>query len=111
MMPFDQGLELRLDIGAFGVGFKTKNIKRAALCIENLAPLRRGARMTALKPPFTAQRERIVSRPARSAKALCRAAGAFATERAHFPGRAVPRQRFLLVFGNRLLAHAGEEIV
>src|SRR6516165_1976112 len=51
MMPFNQDLELGLDIGPFGVRFKPKNIQCAALCIENLASLGRGARMAG--PPRT----------------------------------------------------------
>ena len=40
-----------------------------------------------------------------------RRAAAFAADRAHFPGRTVAGDRFLLIFRDRVLAHAGEEIV
>src|SRR5262249_53603037 len=46
VMPFNQDLKLGLDIGAFGIPFKAKNIEGTTLCIENLASLWRGARMT-----------------------------------------------------------------
>src|SRR6516225_2766965 len=112
MMPFYQELELGFDIGAFGIPFKAKDIERAALCIENLAPLWRGTRMTAgARTPFAEQRERIVSRPIALAKARRRGAGAFAADRAHFPGRSMSGQSLLLVLRNRVFAHAGEEIV
>jgi len=39
MMPLHQDLELSLDIGALGVGFKAEHVERAALGIENLAHL------------------------------------------------------------------------
>src|SRR5215472_6816360 len=53
VMPLNQHLELGLDIGPFGIRFKAENIQRAALCIENLASLWRGARMTrAPRTPF-----------------------------------------------------------
>ena len=53
VMPFNQELELGLDIGPFGVSFKAENIQCAALCFENLASLWRDARMTrAPRTPF-----------------------------------------------------------
>src|SRR6516164_3877744 len=111
-MPFDQGLELRLDIGAFSIRFKAENVERPALCIENLASLRRGARMTGVpRTPFAEQRKRIVGRPVRIAKAPRRGTGALATDRTHFPGRPMPGQGLLLVFRNCIFAHASEEIV
>ena len=37
--------------------------------------------------------------------------GAFAADRTHFPGRTVAGDRVLLIFRDRVVAHAGEEIV
>src|SRR6516164_4371113 len=110
MVPLYQHLELRLDIGAFGVGFKAENIERPALCVENLALLGRGSRMTVPRAPHAKERERIVGRPVGVPKHSC-AAGALAADRTHLPGRTVTGQRLLLVFGDSIFAHAGEKIV
>src|SRR5262249_16108189 len=111
MVPLYQDLVLRLDIGAFGIGFKAENIERAALRVENLALLGRDSRMTVPRPPHAKDRERIVSRPVGVPEHSCRTAGALAADRTHLPGRTVTGQRLLLVFGDGIFAHAGEKIV
>src|SRR5262249_57572812 len=85
MVPLYQHLELRLDIGAFGVGFKAENIERPALRVENLALLGRGSRMTVPRAPHAKERERIVGRPVGIPKHSCRTAGALAAHLTPLP--------------------------
>src|SRR5208282_5949484 len=114
MMPLYQGLELSLDIGPFGVGFKAEHVEGAALRIENLAALGRGPRMAGPGGAGLAeQRERVLGGPAGGAGFGPTAPGvtAFAADRAHFPGRTVAGNGLLLIFRDCVLAHAGEKIV
>src|SRR5208282_2189221 len=116
-MPLHQYLEPSLDIGPLGVGFKAKHVEGVTLRIENFAALGRRPRMTGTARPHLAeQRERVVGRPTADARAagttpVIPAAAADAADRAHFPGRAVAGDVVLLILGDRVLAHPGEEIV
>src|SRR5580693_1950615 len=110
VVPFHQHLEPGLDIGPFGVGLKAEHVQRPTLRIENLASLRCRTRMTiAAGCCFAKQTERVLGRPAGSATVT--GPRALAAEGAQFPGRAMAGDRILLVFGDSVLAHAGEEIV
>src|SRR5271169_4746156 len=112
MVPLHQGLELRFDIGAAGVVFKAERFERAALGIEYLARLGRGFRLRgAAGAGLAEQRKRVVGRKIGAAEALRHAPGALAADRAHLPGWPVAGQRILLVFRDRVVAHAGEKIV
>src|SRR5262249_59763379 len=97
MVPLYQHLELRLDIGAFGVGFKAENIERPALRVENLALLGRGSRMTVPRAPHAKERERIVGRPVGIPKHSCRTAGALAPDLTPLPRPTGARPRPLLL--------------
>src|SRR3984885_2832739 len=111
MMPFHQGLELGLYVGAAGVVLKPERLERAALGIENLAALGRGLCMAALAGAALAeQRERVVAGKA-VAKIARRAASTLAADRAHLPGRPMAGHRVLLIFRDGIVAHAGKEVV
>src|SRR5208282_4531395 len=116
-MPLHQYLEPSLDIGPLGAGFKAENIEGVTLRIENLAALGRRPFMTGTAGAHLAeQRERVVGRPpagasvAGTAPAIS-AAAADAADRAHFPGRTMAGHVVLLILRDRVVAHAGEEIV
>src|SRR5580658_10151871 len=113
MMALYQQLEPSLDIGPFGVGFKAEHVEGTALCIENLATLRRRPRMAGLRAGLTEHGERVRGFPLGGAKTAAGAPGrrALAADRAHFPGRAVAGDGFLLILRDRIVAHAGKKIV
>src|SRR5580692_1202776 len=99
MMPFYQHLEPSLDIGPLGVGFKAEDVEGAALRIENLATLRRRPRMAGLAAGLAEHGERVGRFPFGGAKTAAGApgGGALAADRAHFPGRTVAGDGFLLI--------------
>ena len=71
MMPLHQYLEPGLDIGALGVGFKAKHVKRATLGIEDFAALgRRPCMPRAVRPDPAKQTKRVIGRPARGGKVV-----------------------------------------
>jgi len=61
MVPFYQHLELGLDIGPLGIGFKSEHLERTALGIEDFAALGRRARMPVTPNPSD-QIERVFRR-------------------------------------------------
>src|SRR5262249_9593840 len=101
-----------LDIGALRIRFKPEHVEGAALGIEHLAALRSRASLTAAGHPLE-QPKGIFGRPAGTAEVAGTALGvaAAAPDRAHLPSRAVPSQIFLLIFRDRIVAHALEKII
>ena len=61
MMPLYQHLEPGLDIGPFGIGFKSEHVERAALGIEDFAALGSRPRMPVATDPSD-QIERVFRR-------------------------------------------------
>src|ERR1700736_1867613 len=111
-MTLHQDLELRLDVGRVGVGFKAEGLQRLALGIAHRAPFRGGA--LALGPPrphahFVEDPEWIGGAAAvgtETARAV-----RLASVHPHFPGGAMAGNRLLLIARDRVVAHSGEEIV
>src|SRR5262245_65030264 len=115
MMPLDQRLEPGLDLLGRGVRLEAERIERLALGIARRAELRqpplRSAPCAGQSAELPEHAEGIIG-PAEIGKA-----GGMGTRRrpsavhSHLPGRAMPDDRLLLIAGNVLGAHAGEEIV
>src|ERR1700686_2053861 len=113
MMALYQHLEPGLDIGPLGIGFKAEHVEGAALGIENLATLRRRPRMAGLRAGLAEHGERVRRFPLGGAKGAAGAPGSrtLTADRAHFPGRTVAGDGFLLIKRHGIVGHAGEIIV
>src|SRR5207247_6573816 len=103
MMALHQELEPRLDLGRAGAALEPERVERLALGVANETALRRGGRRT----PGPEQSERIVRHEL--PMAVLRAA--ILSVHSDLPGGPVARDRLLLVTGDRVFAHSGEQIV
>src|SRR5690242_3717188 len=113
MVALHQLLEARLDLGALGVGLEPERMQRLALGIAHRAPLRLLPSIGLARPSaqLAEHAERIVGALVVEEPAGARPAGALAAHHAHLPGRPMTGDGVLLVARDRVLAHAGEEIV
>src|ERR1700691_3643991 len=115
MMPLYQHLEPGLDIGPLGIGFNSEHVERTALGIEDFAALGSRPRMPVDADPRD-QIERVFRRETLGAEvggtpAVAAAPATAAADRPHFPGRTMPGEVLFLIFGDGVIAHAGEKVV
>src|SRR5580700_8695362 len=111
VMALHQDLELGLDVGRAGVGFKSEGIEGLALGVAHRPAFRGGP--LALGPPRP--RAQVAEHPERIGRAAlaepARVAVRLAAVHPHLPGGAMAGDGLLLILGDRVVAHAGEEIV
>src|SRR5690348_3700861 len=114
MMALHQLLEAGLDLRPLGVGLKAHDVEGLALGIAHGAALGLAARPSApgSRAELAEHLERIVSLAvAREEPADGRFPRTLSPQHAHLPGRAVADDRVLLIARDRLVAHAGKEII
>src|SRR5262249_42194340 len=115
MMAFHQRLESGLDLMRRGVRLQAERIERPALGIADRTYLCRssiGTLRTKRSAHLPEHVERIIRAAALGMEARSRGGGRWPpAAHAHLPGRPVSDDRLLLIAGNVVGAHAGEEIV